>query len=148
MKPRRWAPACWSRFAGSPTWKRRATSFLGSCWWASRSCTKRSPGLICASWRNELPRVAIWDRCPRAETGEYLQHRLKVAGAGHDVFSPRARRLLHRISKGIPRIINVVADRALLGAYVCKEREVRRAGWFAWLRAKCTAAKAHRHAPS
>ena len=60
----------------------------------------------------------------RAETGEYLQHRLKVAGAGHDVFSPRARRLLHRISKGIPRIINVVADRALLGAYVCKEREV------------------------
>lgn len=60
----------------------------------------------------------------RAETGEYLQHRLKVAGAARDVFSSRAKRLLYRISRGIPRVINVVADRALLGAFVRKEREV------------------------
>ena len=60
----------------------------------------------------------------RAETGEYLQHRLKVAGAGRDIFSCRAKRLLYRISKGIPRIINVVADRALLGAFVCEEPEI------------------------
>ncbi len=60
----------------------------------------------------------------RAETGEYLQHRLKVAGASRDVFSSSARRLLHRMSRGIPRIINVVADRALLGAFVRREHEV------------------------
>lgn len=60
----------------------------------------------------------------RAETGEYLQHRLKVAGASGEVFSSRAKRRLHRISRGIPRIINVVADRALLGAYVRRQTEV------------------------
>ena len=60
----------------------------------------------------------------RAETGEYLQHRLKVAGAGGEVFSARAKRRLHRISRGIPRIINVVADRALLGAFVRRQNEV------------------------
>lgn len=60
----------------------------------------------------------------RAETGEYLRHRLEVAGARHRVFSSRAKRLLHRISRGIPRIINVVADRALLGAFVREEHEV------------------------
>ena len=60
----------------------------------------------------------------RAETGEYLRHRLKVAGASGDVFSSRARRVLHRISRGIPRVINVVADRALLGAFVRRENEV------------------------
>jgi len=60
----------------------------------------------------------------RAETGDYLRHRLKVAGASSDVFSSRAKRLLHRISRGIPRIINVVADRALLGAFVRRENEV------------------------
>jgi len=60
----------------------------------------------------------------RAETGEYLLHRLKVAGANSDVFSARAKRLLHRVSQGIPRVINVVADRALLGAFVRRENEV------------------------
>ena len=81
--------------------------------------------------RPELRQLAqrITARChlgplSRAETGEYLQHRLKVAGAGREIFSSRARRLLYRISRGIPRIINVVADRALLGAFVCEEPEV------------------------
>ena len=60
----------------------------------------------------------------RAETGEYLQHRLKVAGANREVFTARAKRRLYRVSGGIPRIVNVVADRALLGAFVRKEQEV------------------------
>ena len=47
-----------------------------------------------------------------------------MAGASGEVFTARARRKLHRISRGIPRIINVVADRALLGAFVRKEHEV------------------------
>ncbi len=60
----------------------------------------------------------------RAETGEYLQHRLKVAGANREIFNSRASRLLYRISRGVPRVVNVVADRALLGAFVRKEQEV------------------------
>jgi general secretion pathway protein A len=53
----------------------------------------------------------------REETSAYVQHRLKVAGARTDVFKPSAIRELFRRSSGIPRLINVVADRALLAAY-------------------------------
>ena len=51
------------------------------------------------------------------ETLAYIRHRLRVAGATRDLFTPGAQRELHRLSSGVPRIINVIADRALLGAY-------------------------------
>ena len=60
----------------------------------------------------------------RAETSEYLNHRLRVAGASHEIFSLPAKRLLHRVAKGVPRVINVVADRALLGAFVQRKAQV------------------------
>jgi general secretion pathway protein A len=53
----------------------------------------------------------------REETFAYVQHRLKVAGARTEVFKPSAMRELFRRSSGIPRLINVVADRALLAGY-------------------------------
>jgi general secretion pathway protein A len=52
-----------------------------------------------------------------AETRAYVRHRLAVAGRGRPVFTQAALRVLHRRSRGIPRLINAVADRALLGAY-------------------------------
>jgi len=53
------------------------------------------------------------------ETEDYILHRLKVAGAtGRPTFSPRALRALHRYSKGVPRLINAVCDKALLAGYV------------------------------
>jgi len=52
-----------------------------------------------------------------AETRAYVQHRLHVAGQRRPIFRPRALRLLHRRARGIPRLINTVSDRALLGAY-------------------------------
>jgi general secretion pathway protein A len=51
------------------------------------------------------------------ETAAYVRHRLRVAGATDEIFSPRALAVLHRESGGLPRRINVIADRALLGAY-------------------------------
>ncbi len=57
----------------------------------------------------------------RDETFAYLRHRLRVAGATRDLFTPGALRELHRLSGGVPRIINVIADRALLGAYTREE---------------------------
>lgn len=51
------------------------------------------------------------------ETAAYVRHRLRVAGATGEIFSPRALAVLHRVSGGLPRLINVIADRALLGAY-------------------------------
>lgn len=66
------------------------------------------------------------DPLSRAETAAYVNHRLKVAGsATGDVFSAAALREVHRLSNGIPRIINVVCDRALLGAFT---QEVHRIG--------------------
>lgn len=58
------------------------------------------------------------------ETAAYVRHRLQVAGATTDIFTPRALAALHRASAGLPRLINVVADRALLGAYAREQRTV------------------------
>ena len=52
------------------------------------------------------------------ETAAYVAHRLMVAGGGSVVtFTPKALQAVHRITAGIPRVINLVCDRALLAAY-------------------------------
>jgi general secretion pathway protein A len=52
------------------------------------------------------------------ETHQYLRHRLAVAGLTSALpFSQRAMGAIHQASRGVPRRINLVADRALLGAY-------------------------------
>jgi general secretion pathway protein A len=51
------------------------------------------------------------------ETRAYIVHRLGVAGRTRMLFSPWALREVHRLSRGVPRLINVICDRALLGAY-------------------------------
>jgi general secretion pathway protein A len=54
----------------------------------------------------------------RTDTLAYVHHRLAVAGRrGQTLFTDAALRTLHRESYGIPRMINAMADRALLGAY-------------------------------
>jgi len=58
------------------------------------------------------------------DTGAYIKHRMQVCGATENMFSEGAVRLIKRFSKGIPRIINVLCDRALLGAYVEGRRQV------------------------
>ena len=51
------------------------------------------------------------------ETCAYVRHRLRVAGATTDIFAPQALNAVFRLSQGVPRVINVICDRALLGAY-------------------------------
>jgi len=52
------------------------------------------------------------------ETSQYVQHRISVAGGGAAVtFTPKSLRRLHACSMGIPRLINLLCDRALLSAY-------------------------------
>lgn len=58
------------------------------------------------------------------ETGEYITHRLAVAGCHRKVFTRSAIKKIFKRSKGVPRIINVVCDRALLGAYASNVAEV------------------------
>jgi len=57
------------------------------------------------------------DPLSRAESASYVNHRLRVAAANGEIFTGAALREVHRLSNGVPRIINVVCDRALLGAF-------------------------------
>jgi general secretion pathway protein A len=73
-------------------------------------------------------RIAI--RCylqplSRKETVRYVDHRLRVAGlAGALPFAPSALGQVYRYSRGVPRLINLVCDRALTAAFSVKAREV------------------------
>jgi general secretion pathway protein A len=60
----------------------------------------------------------------REETRGYIRHRLRVAGAAEEIFTPSALAEVHRLASGIPRVINVTCDRALLGAYTQETRKV------------------------
>ena len=62
----------------------------------------------------------------QADTTKYVKHRMRVAGASGSVFRPAAIREIFRRSKGVPRLINVVADRALLAAYAKESRRIDR----------------------
>jgi general secretion pathway protein A len=55
----------------------------------------------------------------REETIRYIRHRLALAGYSQGRLFPAAiLRQVHRLTRGVPRLINVICDRALLGAYV------------------------------
>jgi general secretion pathway protein A len=62
----------------------------------------------------------------REEADKYIDHRLRVAGALTEIFDPRARREVYRLSGGVPRVMNVICDRALLGAYSRESRTVNK----------------------
>ena len=51
------------------------------------------------------------------ETAEYLRHRYRVAGGQRFPFSEAALRRIHARSGGVPRLVNVIAERALLAGY-------------------------------
>ncbi len=59
-----------------------------------------------------------------ADTRGYIRHRLEVAGRTRGIFSDAAMRRVHREASGIPRLVNVICDRALLGAYASQTRHV------------------------
>ncbi len=59
-----------------------------------------------------------------AETKAYVAHRLDVAGGAGNVFTRGALTEIYRYSRGLPRLINVICDRSLLGAYVQGHRRV------------------------
>ncbi|MBM4384334.1 MAG: AAA family ATPase [Deltaproteobacteria bacterium] len=59
-----------------------------------------------------------------AETREYVTHRLKVAGAARELFTELATREVHRRSRGIPRVINLLCDRALLAGFAAQSQSI------------------------
>jgi general secretion pathway protein A len=58
------------------------------------------------------------------ETRAYIRHRLTVCSGNPDLFKPGAIRKIYKFSSGIPRVINILCDRALLGAYSTNARVI------------------------
>ena len=60
------------------------------------------------------------------ESVEYIYHRLRIAGAQEDAveFTESALKMIYKFSRGVPRIINVVCDNALLAAYVSETKKI------------------------
>jgi general secretion pathway protein A len=63
----------------------------------------------------------------RQEVAAYVGHRLDVSGGRRQLFPASLMGRLYRLSGGVPRVINVLCDRALLGAYVQGRERVSRA---------------------
>ncbi|TKB51438.1 AAA family ATPase [Ferrimonas sediminicola] len=53
----------------------------------------------------------------KEEVSHYVQHRLQVAGRAQPLFKSAAIRALHQYSGGVPRVINLLCERALMGGY-------------------------------
>ncbi|MGB5834600.1 MAG: AAA family ATPase [Thiohalocapsa sp.] len=58
------------------------------------------------------------------ETAAYVDHRIVVAGVDRPLFTAAALRRVHRYSGGVPRLINLLCDRSLLGAAVSRRMQV------------------------
>src|SRR5882724_2847049 len=58
------------------------------------------------------------------DTCAYIARRLQIVGQGLNVFEPAGVLAVHRASRGVPRLINVICDRALLGSYAEARRTV------------------------
>ena len=56
------------------------------------------------------------------ETQKYIKHRLSVAGSKADIFSSEAIHEIFSFSKGYPRLINIICDRALLTGYISEKK--------------------------
>ena len=66
-------------------------------------------------------RVSLWCKTrplTNDETHAYIAERLNIAGASEQVLLPEAIQLVHQYSKGIPRLINLICEHALISAYV------------------------------
>ena len=62
------------------------------------------------------------------ETAQYIAHRLAVAGGSGPVpFDAAALQLVHRLARGVPRRINLLCGRAMLGAYASGQHTIHRA---------------------
>ncbi|QFU05844.1 hypothetical protein FIU82_12700 [Pseudoalteromonas sp. THAF3] len=83
--------------------------------------------------RNELRQLAQritarYHLLPLALTqvDAYIKHRLKVAGGRQTLFDKGAVKYVHQLTGGIPRLINLLCERALLGAYSAQVNHINK----------------------
>jgi len=61
------------------------------------------------------------------ETKTYIEHRIRISGGRRGIFSSAALKQIFQLTRGIPRLINLLSDRSLLGAYSMETHTVSRA---------------------
>jgi len=71
-------------------------------------------------FKQRLAVVYTLEHLDEAETSAYVTHRMSVAGSPNEVFEASALSEVHRVSQGMPRVINNVCDLALLHAFLKK----------------------------
>ena len=59
-----------------------------------------------------------------SETGQYIQHHLRIAGSEENIFSPEAIQEIFIFSGGLPRLINFICNFALLSGYTAEEKVI------------------------
>ncbi|SEG14015.1 Type II secretory pathway, component ExeA (predicted ATPase) [Bryocella elongata] len=72
-------------------------------------------------------RISLWCRTQPLsleQTGAYIQQRLAIAGSTEILFAPDAIASIHRASRGIPRVINLLCEHALIFAYVEQSHQI------------------------
>ncbi|WP_404399840.1 AAA family ATPase [Idiomarina seosinensis] len=60
-----------------------------------------------------------------ADTQRYIAYRLQIAGANRPLFSQAASVVAHKLTGGVPRLLNLICDRALLAAYTDNAGQVQ-----------------------
>jgi type II secretory pathway predicted ATPase ExeA len=79
------------------------------------------------SVRQLRQRVSLWCRTQaltESQTHAYVAERLRIAGASWQIFSPEVLSLVHRYSRGIPRMVNMICEHTLILAYVEQNKHV------------------------
>ncbi len=71
----------------------------------------------CRALRQRITIVHNIQPLNETETAQYVKYRLSVAGTQRQVFTDQALRRIYAFSKGYPRLINIICDRALLAGY-------------------------------
>lgn len=61
------------------------------------------------------------------ETASYIEHRLRVAGIQRPLIKSNAIKQIYQASGGVPRLINIITDRSLLGAFVERRNTINEA---------------------
>ncbi|PAJ76053.1 AAA family ATPase [Pseudoalteromonas sp. NBT06-2] len=61
-----------------------------------------------------------------AQVFAYIQHRLNKAGNDTPIFATNSIKLIHQLTAGIPRLINLLCDRALMGAFANQQQKINK----------------------
>jgi len=79
------------------------------------------------SMRQLNQRVAVkiqMNPLTKEETAEYINYRLFIAGSNNSIFTRKAIKVIYKKSKGLPRLINLIAERALIAGYLKNKEKI------------------------